>query len=267
MGRRSQSEKKKEALVEDVTSGNVEQTGWNIDPCRRLKDSEIQEVVEFTRILDNHRMLAVGDEREWSSNPQGTFSISSCYNWLMHDQGRIAAIKFPSDYIWNKTIPPNISFLVWAAAIRAVLTLSMLSRRGIVIENILCPFCNSSEESVEHLFLHCSFVGQIWEHVLQQLSIVWVHPTTVLEFVWKWKLKISIKPLVFLRYCVPFAIWWIVWLERNDILIAKKQLRKPMSTLVLDIKSLLFSWSINVVSFRNIKFGDFVFDWASLFRE
>ncbi|XP_026438581.1 uncharacterized protein LOC113337116 [Papaver somniferum] len=111
------------------------------------------------------------------------------------EEGRSIPIKFPSDYIWNKNIPPKISFLVWAAAIRVVPTLSVLARRGI----------------------------EIWEHFLQQLNIVWVHPTTVLEFLWRWKLNAAIMPMVFLRYCVPFAIWWIVWLERNNILIAKKQ--------------------------------------------
>lgn len=229
-----------------MNNGNENGTCWNIDPCRRLKDEEIQEVMEFSRLLDNQGALAEDDDkREWKANPKGTFSVSSCYALLMHDQGQIVPPKFPSSYIWYKTIPPKISFLVWTAANRVVTTLSMLSRRGMTVVNT-CAFCNNNEETVEHLFLHCTFIWKIWEHFLQQLGIVWSHPTTVIEFLWKWKLKISTKPLIFLRYYLPFAIWWSVWVERNDIQIAKKQGRKTLSSLILDIKVLLLSWSINV---------------------
>lgn len=142
----------------------------------------------------------------------------------------------------------------------------MLSRRGMTLVNS-CGFCDNSEESVEHLFLHCPFIGKIWNHFLQQLGLIWRHSNTVIEFLWKWKLKFSTKPLTFLRYCLPFAIWWSIWLERNDILITKKQREKTLSSLILDIKMLLLSWTINVNSCKNIKLDDFVFDWVNLFRE
>ncbi|XP_026441100.1 uncharacterized protein LOC113340095 [Papaver somniferum] len=165
--------RRKEASVKDMNNNSGNGQCWNIDPCRRLKDQEIQEVVEFSRILESQGELAADDDkREWTSNPKGTFSVSSCYAWLMHDQGQVIPPKFPSDYIWNKTIPPKISFLVWAAANRVVPTLSLLSRRGMTVVNV-CAFCNVSEESVEHFFLHCSFVGQIWEQFLHQLGIGW----------------------------------------------------------------------------------------------
>ncbi|XP_026420572.1 uncharacterized protein LOC113316626 [Papaver somniferum] len=242
-------------------------SSWNIDPCRRLNDLEIQEVMKFSRLLDNQGELnADDDKREGRSNPKGTFSVSSCYAWIMHNHGQFTPLNFPSKYIWNKTIPPKFSFLVWAAANGVVPTLSMLSRRGMTVVNI-CAFCNTSEKSVEHLFLHCSFIRQIWDHFLQQLGFVWAHPTTIIEFLWKWKLKISTKPLIFLRFCLPFAIWWSVWLERNDIIIEKKQRRKTLNSLILDIKLLLLGWAVNIDSFKNIKFDDFVFDWVNLFKE
>ncbi|RZC72097.1 hypothetical protein C5167_035319 [Papaver somniferum] len=177
---------------------------WNIDPCRRLKDQEIQEVMEFSRILDNQGILAESDKRKWTSNSQGTFSVSSCYTWLMHDQGRTTPTKFPSDYIWNKTIPTKVSFLVWATAHRVVPTLSMLSRRRMAV-----VICNNNEESVEHLFLHCPFVWQIWEHFLHQLGIAWVHPTSVLEFLWKWKLKRNLHPYEVCRMRLEVSTPWI----------------------------------------------------------
>lgn len=128
--------KKKEATVEDMYHENGNGPCWKIDPCRRLKDQEIQEVMEFSRLLDDQGELVADDDiREWRSNPKGTFSVSSCYAWLMHDRGKIIPPKFPSKYIWNKTIPPKISFLVWAAANRADPTLSMLSRRGMTLVN------------------------------------------------------------------------------------------------------------------------------------
>ncbi|XP_026438254.1 uncharacterized protein LOC113336795 [Papaver somniferum] len=259
--------RKKEATVEDIYIDDGAGPSWNIDPCRRLKDQEIQDVTEFSRLLDDRRApVATDDKREWTYSPKGMFSVSSCYAWLMHDQGHITPPKFPSKYIWNKTIPPKVSFLVWAAANRVVPTLSMLSRRGMIVVN-LCGFCDNNEESVEHLFLHFPFIWKIWEHLLQQLGFAWVHPTTIIDFSWKWKLKFSTKPLVFLRYCLPFALWWVVWLERNDIQIAKKQGRKTLNSLIIDIKLLLLSWYVNVDSFKNMKLDDFVFDWKILFRE
>ncbi|RZC92844.1 hypothetical protein C5167_004029 [Papaver somniferum] len=65
MGRVS---RKKESLVEDLNNGSVELPCWNIEPCRGLEEEEIQEVMEFSRILDNQGILAADDKWEWISN-------------------------------------------------------------------------------------------------------------------------------------------------------------------------------------------------------
>ncbi|XP_026437105.1 uncharacterized protein LOC113335200 [Papaver somniferum] len=191
---------------------------------------------------------------------ESLFENTSCSNPLERiSKGRarpVGLFCFCTDWLVSNSPISN----------RVVPTLSMLSRRGMIVVN-LCGFCDNNEESVEHLFLHCPFIWKIWEHFLQQLGFAWMHPTTIIDFLWKWKLKISTKPLVFLRYCLPFALWWVVWLERNDIQIAKKQGRKTLNSLIIDIKLLLLSWSVNVDSFKNMKLDDFVFDWKILFRE
>ncbi|CAN1317039.1 hypothetical protein LINPERPRIM_LOCUS30286 [Linum perenne] len=47
--------------------------------------------------------------------------------------------------------------------------------------------CGCQEESVNRIFLHCSFSSRIWRFISSKLSISGLIPTSVREFISCWK--------------------------------------------------------------------------------
>ena len=87
----------------------------------------------------------------------GVFSIKSLYRALQ----LVSLASFPSKIIWNSCVQPKISFFAWEASWQRVLTLDRLQKRGWALANrrFLCQTC---EESINHLFLHCEKTREMW---------------------------------------------------------------------------------------------------------
>ncbi|GKB61276.1 RNA-directed DNA polymerase, eukaryota, reverse transcriptase zinc-binding domain protein [Tanacetum coccineum] len=66
--------------------------------------------------------------------------------------------------------------------------LTNLDDRGLDIPSVLCPLCNDVPESVNHLFLHCSFVELLpprLQNIFQGVCLI------TLWSVWKWRNKVA----------------------------------------------------------------------------
>ncbi|WMV17716.1 hypothetical protein MTR67_011101, partial [Solanum verrucosum] len=68
---------------------------------------------------------------------------------------------FPWKHIWRSKQPLKVSCFAWTALCKACLTLDNLRKNGIMLIN-RCLFCKQDNESVNHLFLHCSIIVGIW---------------------------------------------------------------------------------------------------------
>ena len=86
----------------------------------------------------------------WISSKDGVFSVKSLYRTLQS----VSLASFPSKIIWNSCVQPKLSFFVWEASWRRVLTLDRLQKRGWALAN-RCFMCQMFEESIDHLLLHC----------------------------------------------------------------------------------------------------------------
>jgi len=53
-------------------------------------------------------------------------------------------------------------------------TRQCLSRRGVLMNSMLCPLCQIEEESNQHIFLHCKYAQQVWSECFK-----WVGTSTV----------------------------------------------------------------------------------------
>lgn len=63
--------------------------------------------------------------------------------------------------IWSMNTIPKIRNFFWRAITNATSTLHNLFRRKLA-SSPLCPFCNSFEESMEHILLLCPWVELVW---------------------------------------------------------------------------------------------------------
>ena len=63
----------------------------------------------------------------------------------------------------------------WTAALCKILTLDSLWNKGVTIVD-WCYMCKRSEESVNHLLLHCPIALELWSMVWALFGLLWVMP-------------------------------------------------------------------------------------------
>nr|GFA42365.1 RNA-directed DNA polymerase, eukaryota, reverse transcriptase zinc-binding domain protein [Tanacetum cinerariifolium] len=74
-----------------------------------------------------------------------------------------ALIHSPNlNYRWNKYVPIKVNILVWKILNNSLPTKFNISRRGILIDSIICPNCDVGVETVRHLFFSCSMSRDIF---------------------------------------------------------------------------------------------------------
>lgn len=49
-----------------------------------------------------------------------------------------------------------------------------------------CCLCKSEAESTHHLFIHCPWVGNFWNHFLARFGVSWVQPAFVRVLLDSW---------------------------------------------------------------------------------
>lgn len=67
-----------------------------------------------------------------------------------------------------------------------IFTVNNLIRRHIIIVDWCC-ICKNSEETVDHLLLHCDGAKELWSFALMLFGKHWVMSKTVVECLWSWR--------------------------------------------------------------------------------
>lgn len=143
-------------------------------------------------------------------------------------------------YLWSAIMPKKCKFFLWTILHQGLNTSDKCQARFFSMS--LCPnwciLCKSSTETVEHLFLNCSYSKGICrfgegEHVQHLFSI-----SSLLEFLLQ--LKINSKAKIIWSNIIT-TILWCLWLERNRKTFHDKELQHGY--LWEDILSLASSWS------------------------
>ncbi|CAN0858579.1 hypothetical protein LINGRAHAP2_LOCUS7334 [Linum grandiflorum] len=123
-----------------------------------------------------------------------------------------------------------------------VATLDVLQKRGWSLAN-RCLFCESAEENLNHLILHCNFTSKVWSHFAQALGFSLVQPANLINLMrcWKsfcWKLKPFVSAL-------PQAISWAIWSERNNRVFRDQV--SSANTICSRVVEMIFRW-VDVVA-------------------
>ena len=101
----------------------------------------------------------------WKTNRSKGFMVKDYYSLLV---GSIDCC-WPWKSIWQQKIPTRVAFFVWTAALGKCLTVDNLRKRKIWILD-WCYMSKCNGESVDHLFLHCLVVRDLWSMVLVYLE-------------------------------------------------------------------------------------------------
>ena len=108
------------------------------------------------------------DSISWVLNPDGRFSVGS-FRRSLEDFNA----KFNPDHllIWQGLCPPKVEMFLWQLFQGRVMVHSVMNRFGFVPgAPLVCVLCNSGEESIDHLFLHCPWSKKLW--LIDRKSVV-----------------------------------------------------------------------------------------------
>ena len=165
---------------------------------------------------DLHLSPSVPDARLWPLSSSGLFSLKSFFLALSQFFG--SPQVFPSKFIWNSQVPFKVKFFVWLVAHKKVNTNDMLQVRRPyeALSPDICILCMKHEESVDHLFLHCSLTIGLWHRLFQLAKMDWVPLRSIFDMM---SIKFNgfgtSKRGIILWQATSIALIRLVWWERN----------------------------------------------------
>jgi exonuclease III len=199
------------ALVADILQVNNGTPHWDLTFTRYIQDWESEALMQLIEILYAKAGLGSGiDAIRWGAAKSKCFTVGSYYRAL---SGTYHG-SFPWKMIWKSRAPPRVAFFVWTVTLGRILTIDNLRRRNVMVLDWCC-MCKKGAESVEHLLLHCPFVGEVWSMVFGLFGVVWVMPRTILELLECWQGCFGKHRNILIWRVIPHCLMWCIWRERN----------------------------------------------------
>jgi len=122
------------------------------------------------------------------------------------------------DLVWHKQVPLKVSIFVWRLLCDRLPTKANFAIRGVLsVEDVLCVTECGQVETAEHLFLSCTVLAALWQHVRDWIGFAGVDSNNISDHLVQFtymtgvgKGKRSFLQLIWLL-CT-----WVVWNERNN---------------------------------------------------
>lgn len=197
---------------------NFEEEKWDLLKLEdTFDDQTIQEILTI-----QVRPKSVVDKLCWIGTKLGNYTVKNGYNMLRkslegeHNSG-IATSSFQTPKSlwtanWNMQNSPKVKYFTWSLCQNAIASKENLWKRKI-IPDPMCPICNLEMESVEHIFLLCSWTQGIWSH--PNLNIQVNHQGISQFEVWLMQFaekKTNLPPIE-----VVASTLWSIWKSRNNL--------------------------------------------------
>ena len=125
--------------------------------------NSVTEMVEFVGLWDSVTQVTLSEEDDvisWRWTADGEYTSKSAY--LAQFNGSINT--FNATAIWKAQAEGKHKFFAWLLVQSKILTADKLTARNWPC-NPVCPLCDQSMESAEHLCLHCTFAQEVWVKV------------------------------------------------------------------------------------------------------
>ena len=112
-----------------------------------------------------------------------------------------------------------------------------------------CSLYKDSEESVDHILIHCDKTREFWTLLLTIFGLVWVFLTSVRNLLLEWKFKGLGKKKRAIWQLPPICLFWCIWGEHNQRTFEDEELSYQSLT-DLFIR-LLVEWSQQFLDSKN----------------
>nr|GEU93939.1 RNA-directed DNA polymerase, eukaryota [Tanacetum cinerariifolium] len=125
------------------------------------EDGGIEQVQMANMIsnLEGFTLPNMHDRWRWSLSGDGESSVASVRN-LIDDR---TLTEVGAKTRWIKYVLIKVNILAWRIKLNNLQSRLNLSRRGLDLDTIFCPSCNSAVESSNHIFFGCPMVKDLYK--------------------------------------------------------------------------------------------------------
>jgi len=163
-------------FIQQLGAFNEEGWEWHFQWRRPLFDSEIDMEVAFLQDVEGFRIRPdLHDQWKWAVEPSGSYSARSAYKVIregISGEGQDGGFKD----LWKLKVPSKVAMFAWRLIKDKLPTRANLKRNRVELQEYLCPFCRSTDESASHLFFHCSKVSPLWWESMSWVNLVGTLP-------------------------------------------------------------------------------------------
>ncbi|KAK9155387.1 hypothetical protein Sjap_002867 [Stephania japonica] len=140
---------------------------------------------ESQQLLSQLQMVQLNSDREDACichfDHYEKFTVCSAFQHLAVSDGVTKCEE--AEAIWRSLAPTKVKFFTWLVLLEKVSVAKVLQRRrhDLYISPSCCIICHRGAEMVEHTFLRCVFVSDLWERLAGELDLRWVPPGSIKE--------------------------------------------------------------------------------------
>ncbi|GKB58697.1 RNA-directed DNA polymerase, eukaryota, reverse transcriptase zinc-binding domain protein [Tanacetum coccineum] len=206
---------------------------------RRIPKRRCWNKDQFNRIDQILRTVTLNSNKDswvWELDKSGKFSVASVRKLI--DDTLIQSADLKSR--WNNLVPIKVNIHAWRVSNNSLPTRFNISRRGILLDYIICPNCDVGVETTGHSFFSCSMVRDINLLIARWWNI------TIDDFdgyddwsSWIDSIHLSTKAKKTVE-AVFYISWWLLWWYRNSKIFKEKIPKK--SSFFDELQSRAFLW-------------------------
>ncbi|XP_028052094.1 uncharacterized protein LOC114256638 [Camellia sinensis] len=238
---------------------------WNFPIRRTMFSWELEEEASLIEALSSAPSLSPhkADCFFWACATvnSGEFSVSSIYSFSNSTLGPHLPI---CNHIWNRAVPPKVSFFCWLAWKNKIKSAEFMLRIGILdpSASISCTFCGFESESATHVLLHCPFSWQIWSSIIQDWGLSWCIQDSV-DGLLQWWMSVNFNHFDRLIWrAIPLIVLWSLWKCRNECIFEEAQ--PNISDLSETIKVRAALWLKASIKDLPFSVDDLTFNWRQI---
>ena len=175
-----------------------------------ISDIPLQQLLILANDLNNLQQTQDFDiwSYIWGSS---TFSISKAY---VHLTGHCVT-HATFNWLWKSACQKKHKVFFWLLLKDRLSTRELLRRKNMILQDYSCVLCPStSDESLEHLFIHCNFERACWASI--GLIVGNDGPYITLEH---FKQQLGVP--FFMEIIILMS--WCIWMQRNDLIFKGEQ--------------------------------------------
>ncbi|GJR85663.1 reverse transcriptase domain, reverse transcriptase zinc-binding domain protein [Tanacetum coccineum] len=251
-------DRRKEGCVAD--KGSWANTGWRWewDWVRNIRGRVCSDFEELLGVLQNIVIsIDCRDKWRWTLNGDGDFSVKDLSRLV--EEKILDVERGGQETIWNKLVPKKVNIFVWRVLKGRIPVREELDKRGIDLDSVLCPCCDSVVESCAHSLVLCDLARGVWEKIFSWWKVGNVNAFTIDEL-FSANGGVNV-PSLSSRFwqAVIWTTGYYIWKERNARVFGKKI--SSVNKIVQGIQLKSYEWIVRRTKNKR------VLDWHQWVRD